>query len=513
MSLAPPEPKTRPLTVALIGNPNTGKSTLFNALAGMNARIGNFPGVTVEKKVGHVTWEGQRISLVDLPGTYSLSPRSLDEMVSVDVLLGRQDDVGRPDAVVCIVDAANLERNLYLVSQVLDLGEPVVLVLNMSDVAESRGITIDAGRLSEKLGIPVVKTEAHRRRGLAELRDAILTTTQDKPLPTFEVFPPPFVEERDILAAYLKEKEWGDVPSYLLDRLLLDVGGQVELQFAREIGPGLGEHLSAARQRLKDAGFRVPAVEARMRYGWVREILGGVITHPAERPATVSDRIDRILTHRVWGLVIFCVMMFIVFQAIYRWAGPFMEQIEAGQEWLAAQVVANLAPGAFRSLIVDGVIAGVGGVLVFLPQIVFLFFFIALLEDCGYMARAAFLMDKLMTKIGLSGKSFVPLMSSFALRDPRRDGDPRHREPPRPDGHHFDRPLDELLREAAGVSDSDRGLYSRHDLPGRVGRPSGIGAVRDVFAGGAGGGSGGVAVDKDFLQRRDAAVCDGIAEL
>ena len=417
MSVATPETRTRPLTVALIGNPNTGKSTLFNALAGMNARIGNFPGVTVEKKIGHVTWEGKRLSLVDLPGTYSLSPRSLDEMVSVDVLLGRQPDVGRPDAVVCIVDASNLERNLYLVSQVLDLGDPVVLVLNMSDVAAARGIRIDADLLSQKLGVPVVKTEAHRRQGLAELRQAILNSPEHEPR-LIEVFPPEFVKEREDLAYLLSEKGLGNVPNYLVNRLLLDIGGQIEQEFTKKVGPALKDDLAAARQRLKDAGHRVPAVEARRRYAWVRETLEGVITHPSERPVTASDKIDRILTHRFWGVLIFCVMMFIVFQAIYRWAGPFMEQIEAVQEGIAGLVAAGLSPGPLRSLIIDGVIAGVGGVLVFLPQIVFLFLFIALLEDCGYMARAAFLMDKLMTKIGLSGKSFVPLMSSFACAIP-----------------------------------------------------------------------------------------------
>lgn len=418
MPVASLDTKTRPLTVALIGNPNTGKSTLFNALAGMNARIGNFPGVTVEKKIGHVTWEGRKVSLIDLPGTYSLSPRSLDEMVSVDVLLGRQSDVGRPDAVICIVDASNLERNLYLVSQILDLGDPVVLVLNMSDVAQARGIAIDAVKLSEKLGVPVVKTEAHKRQGLKELREAILTLTEAREIRACEIFPAEFVQERNLLTKYLSVRGFGEVPSYLVDRLLLDVGGQVEQEFAIKSSPDFEDYLVGARQRLQDAGHRVPTVEAKRRYAWVREILQGVITHPKERPKTVSDKIDRILTHRAWGLLIFCLMMFVVFQAIYRWAGPFMGSIEAGQEGIASLVSANLSPGPFRSLIIDGVIAGVGGVLVFLPQIVFLFFFIALLEDCGYMARAAFLMDKLMTKIGLSGKSFVPLMSSFACAIP-----------------------------------------------------------------------------------------------
>src|SRR5262245_18239269 len=183
---------TKPLTVALIGNPNTGKSTLFSALSGFRALTGNYPGVTVEKKIGRMQCGARAVDLVDLPGTYSLAPRSLDEMVAVDVLLGRQHDVGAPDAVVCIVDASNVERNLYLVSQVLDLGRPVVVVLNMSDVAESRGMHIDARELSSRLGVPVVRTEAHRRRGMTELRQAILEAVTRGPEPRPRIFPPAF---------------------------------------------------------------------------------------------------------------------------------------------------------------------------------------------------------------------------------------------------------------------------------------------------------------------------------
>lgn len=418
MSTLPVAEQTRTLKIALIGNPNTGKSTLFNALAGMQSLVGNYPGVTVEKKIGRVHWEGKVIDLVDLPGTYSLSPRTKDEMVSVDVLLGRQKDVGALDAVICIADASNLERNLYLVSQVLDLGLPTVLVLNMCDVARSRGTTIDVEALQRTLGIPVVATEAHRRRGLDEVREAIVAAAQRDPATNPRPFPSVFYEECDSLGQQLAE--WGetDVPVYLRERLILDVGGHVESYFAHRHRHQLPGYLAAARERLKEAGCRVPVIEAKVRYAWARSALTDVVTHAPERRTTGSDRIDRILTHRWVGLLIFCALMFVVFQAIYQWAGPFMAAIESGQEWIASQITDVMAPGPLRSLLVDGVIAGVGGVLVFLPQIVFLFFFIALLEDCGYMARAAFLMDKLMTRVGLSGKSFVPLMSSFACAIP-----------------------------------------------------------------------------------------------
>lgn len=404
--------------VALIGNPNTGKSTVFGALAGMQARVGNFPGVTVEKKIGRCRFNGQSFTLIDLPGTYSLSPRTLDEMVSVDVLLGRQHDVGRLDAVVCIVDAANLERNLYLVSQMLDLGLPTVLVLNMRDVAANRGMTIDIDALGRRLGVEVVETEAHRRRGLEELRRAISVAAQARPVEPPKIFPAAFYAECGRLAERLAAAGAADIPAYLLERMILDVGGRAEIEFTAQYWSQLPAYLAGARERLKSAGCRVPSVEAKVRYGWIRNVLDGVLTRPAERRATASDKLDHLLTHRFAGITFFAVLMFVIFQAIYQWAVPFMEAIEAGQAWLGAAVSVAVPPGALRSLIVDGVIAGVGGVIVFLPQIVLLFLFIAILEDCGYMARAAFLMDKLMTRVGLSGKSFVPLMSSFACAIP-----------------------------------------------------------------------------------------------
>ncbi|MBT6486044.1 MAG: ferrous iron transport protein B, partial [Planctomycetaceae bacterium] len=409
---------SRPLKVALIGNPNTGKSTLFNALAGLRARVGNYPGVTVEKKIGRVRWDKRDIDLIDLPGTYSLSPRSLDELVSVDVLLGRQQDVGQIDAVVCIVDASNLERNLYLLSQILELKLPVVLVLNMCDVAAARGTAIEAEALAEKLGVVVVQTEAHRRVGLDALQQAIIDSVSRDGIEPPALFPDAFYIERDQLAEQLAEWNEPAMPGYLLERMLLDVGGQVETQLAdRQPERGLSA-LATARERLKEAGCRIPMTEARVRYAWAREMLTGVVTKSAARRVTTSDKIDKILTHRLGGLLIFCGLMFVVFLSIFTWAEPFMGAIETAQGWVSDFVTGAIPPGALRSLLVDGVIAGVGGVIVFLPQIAFLFFFLAILEDCGYMARAAFLMDKLMTRIGLSGKSFVPLMSSFACAIP-----------------------------------------------------------------------------------------------
>lgn len=413
-----PAVSSAPLTVAVIGNPNTGKSTLFTALTGIHSRIGNYPGVTVEKKIGRFQHDGREVRLVDLPGTYSLSPRSLDEMVSVEVLLGRQPDVGAIDAVVCITDASNLERNLYLVSQVLDLGLPTVLVLNMWDVAQSRGISIDAGRLSTVLGIPVIPCEAHRHRQIEDVKRAILSVAGQPVTPPPRVFPAAFYEAGTRLQGHLKSWGEADVPFYVAERLLLDVGGHVESSFTTRYPDQLPAELVSAREQLKAEGFRVPAAEAKSRYAWVRTVLTGVHVVPPQRPVTGSDKLDQWFTHKFWGLVAFALIMFAVFQSISTVSKPLMGLCESGQQAVGSWVGSLMSPGPFRSLLVDGVIGGVGGILVFLPQICFLFLFIALLEDCGYMARAAFLMDKLMTRVGLSGKSFVPLMSSFACAIP-----------------------------------------------------------------------------------------------
>lgn len=404
-------PGARPLTIALIGNPNTGKSTLFNALAGLHSQVGNYPGVTVEKKLGRVTWDGVPLTLVDLPGTYSLSPRSPDERISIDVLLGRQQDVGQVDAIVCVVDASNLERNLYLACQLLSLGRPLVLVLNMIDVAHTHGVEIDSRQLEERLGVPVVETRGHQRVGLDALRAAVLRATKQSPPPRPEIFPPEFAEVVRRLGPSLSEP----APECLVERLLIDVGGQLEQDLVPESARG---ELERARSELSAAGCKLPSAEARLRYQWIRRQVDGVLKRPAVRPTTWSDKLDHLLTHRLVGLLVFAIVMLAVFQVLYSWSSPLRDVVTAGQEWLAGRVTAAVAPGPLRSLLVDGVVAGVGGVLGFLPQIVLLFLFLGALEDCGYMSRVAFLMDRLMTRVGLSGKSFVPLMSSFACAVP-----------------------------------------------------------------------------------------------
>jgi ferrous iron transport protein B len=407
------------LTIALVGNPNTGKSTLFNALAGVRQRVGNYPGVTVEKKTGHLIHAGQRLELVDLPGTYSLAPRSPDEMVAVDVLLGRRKDSHAPDAVLCIVDASNLERNLYLVSQVLEMGLPTVIALNMIDIAADRGMAIDVARLRERLGVPVIELQANRRRGIEELKQALALAAERHGKAPASPFPQEFRQEVAKLEALFAADDGArkPLPRYLVERLLLDTGGYLEGLLGGDAT--LHSELLSARQRLAQAGAPVPAIEAMSRYSWVSQVLDGVVTRPSERRITLTDRIDRVLTHKVGGTLVFALLMAAVFQTIFVWAdmGP-MTWINDTFAWLGGQVEAAMAEGPLRSLLVDGVIAGVGGVVIFLPQILILFFFMAILEDCGYMARAAYLMDKLMVRVGLSGKSFIPLLSSFACAIP-----------------------------------------------------------------------------------------------
>ena len=411
--------KTSSLTVALVGNPNTGKSTLFSALCGVPARVGNYPGVTVEKKLGKYRDEFGEVVIVDLPGTYSLSARTMDEMVSVDVLLGRQSDVPKLDVIVAIADATNLERNLYLFTQLRQLEIPMILVLNMWDRVMASSMKVDLAQLSERLGVTVVVATASRSTGIQKIKAAIRAAAVKGCVTHESLFPPEFQSECDGLRDWLKAAGEPAMQSFLVQRLLLDIDSAHAQRLAKQPPlKDLPNKIAEARARLASSGQRVPALETKCRYNWIRSRLAGVVDRPAEDTNTTSDRIDHVLTHRVWGLVIFAAIMFAVFQCISSGASGMMAAIEMLQGGLVTWVHSWLAPGTLRSLIDDGIIAGVGSVLIFLPQILILFFFIGVLEDCGYMARAAFVMDKLMTKLGLSGKSFLPLMSSFACAVP-----------------------------------------------------------------------------------------------
>jgi ferrous iron transport protein B len=418
---------TPPLRAALVGNPNTGKTTLFNALSGLRQRTGNYPGVTVETKKGSMTCGGRAFELIDLPGTYSLAPRSPDEMVAVDVILGRQEGEARPDVVISIVDASNLDRNLYLTSQAMELGVPVVVALNMIDVAAGQGLLIDATKLSESLGVPVVPIQANKKIGLERLREAVAGAANggrqapgahqgaDAPRsPNGAPFPDVFDGEVNVLHRELGD----DLPPFLVRRLLLDAGGYTEKRLVERFGEHVRGLVADARQRLAAAGCPMPGVEAKARYAWIRHITAGCVQRPKVRRVAWTDRLDRVLTHKLWGTLVFLAVMFVVFQSIFTWAKPLMKLLGGGKDLLAEALRDWLPAGPFTSLLLDGVLEGVGAVIVFLPQILILFAFIAILEDCGYMARAAFLMDKLMARCGLSGKSFIPMLSSVACAVP-----------------------------------------------------------------------------------------------
>jgi ferrous iron transport protein B len=404
------------ITVALVGNPNTGKSTLFNALSGLNQRVGNYPGVTVEKKTGVCRQGDRELHLVDLPGTYSLSPKSPDEAVALRVLLGRQPDVPEPDVVVCVTDASNLERNLFLVSQVTDLGVAVIVALNKGDIARRHGVNVDPELLARRLEVPVVEIQANRRLGIDALKQKIVDVVEQGLVAEGHHFPPQVEEELKFLCKRIDPVGCNPRTRFLAQRLLLDGSGIV----SQVIGPhaSISEAVNQSRDRLTSAGLQLSAIESVSRYTNIGKLTEKAIDRPKVRGVSTSDRIDRVLTHKVWGTLVFVVVMILAFQMIFVWSGPATDWIESAVSWIGSQVGEWLPEGAIRSMIVEGAIAGVGAVVVFLPQILFLFFLLALLEDCGYMARAAYLMDKVMCKVGLSGKSFIPLLSSFGCAIP-----------------------------------------------------------------------------------------------
>lgn len=347
------------LRIALVGNPNCGKTSLFNHLTGTRQKVANYAGVTVERKVGHFNLpSGKPVRVLDLPGTYSLNAASPDEVITRDVVQGKLAEEGQQDAFLCVVDATNLKLHLGLVLEMIELGRPMLLVLNMMDEARRRGMQINTQKLSERLGVPVVETVAVRRSGIENLMNAL------------------------------------DQGKYALPHTEL-------------------------------TGLKGDAHQK------VETLLNDVVQY-VDQEDKRSDFLDKVFLHPVLGLVSLAVMMFIIFQAVFAWAAPFMDGIETFFGWLGEVIGGSIAHPLLNSLVVDGIIAGAGGVVVFLPQILILFFFILMLEESGYLPRAAFLLDKLMFKAGLSGRAFIPLLSSFACAIPgimatRSISDPRDR--------------------------------------------------------------------------------------
>ncbi|HEY0173005.1 MAG TPA: ferrous iron transport protein B [Pyrinomonadaceae bacterium] len=394
------------MVVALAGNPNAGKTSIFNALTGLRQRVANYPGVTVERKEG--VWSlGDGLPtarLVDLPGLYSLEAASIDEEIARDLLTGRVEGVPEPDVIVAVVDATNLERNLYLVTQLLEAGRPVVIALSMVDLAERAKLEVDADRLGRALGVPVVAVTAKLRRGLDELARAVVEAVGTRaPSSKWRLSARAEEEVRRLYAAGAASRE----------EALRDLYSEVLPE-----DPERRAAVEEARERLSTADSRWWQEPLTARYRWIEQVSEGAVRGArGERPGT-TERIDRVVTHRLFGPVVLLLVMAVVFQAIFSWATLPMELIDTGFGALGEALRGRMPAGLLTDLLVDGVIAGVGGVLVFLPQILLLFFFIALLEDSGYMSRAAFLMDRLMRGVGLHGKAFMPLLSSFACAIP-----------------------------------------------------------------------------------------------
>lgn len=408
-----------PPTIALVGNPNTGKTTLFNALTGFRRHVANYPGVTVDAARGPIRGVARPIELLDLPGTYSLAAAAPDELLVAHVLQGRIAGKPAPDAILFIADASNLPRNLYLLSQLLELDLPLVVALNMTDVSAARGLHIDAQALSARLGAPVVPIVATRGHGLAALRAAIEQVVSDArsaaPASAARAQRIPWPRELAEELAALRAAARAPLSDGEALRLLLDPPASALPEWiARGGDPAL---LTSAVARLARAGIE-PTFEARLRYQWISGVLDGVLRRPDAPVRSASQRIDRVLTHRFFGGVILLAVLFVLFQSIFAWAVPLMDVIDGAFSALASWSSAHVPGAVLSSLVSDGIIKGVGGVLIFLPQIMILFAFIGVLEDCGYLARAAYMMDRIMRGVGLSGRAFIPLLSSFACAVP-----------------------------------------------------------------------------------------------
>ena len=421
--MSAPEKSAAPVRTpvyALVGNPNCGKSTLFNALTGLKQKIGNYPGVTVEKKIGTAySQHGQPLTIIDLPGAYSLAARSPDEAVLRDVLLGRRADTPIPDRIVCIADATNLERNLYLVHQILDLGRPVILVLNMMDVAAKTGLVVRAARMEKELGIPVIPCEAVNGKGLVELKLAM--SRHDLPLSRHSwTIPAPIAPAvSEIAASLVDNDERGPLIARAEALLLLTDQDSVRVAGSRPLSPRTVEILRSWEKRWEGEGTDWAGSLVNSRYDAIAELCTHVIERGGEKTgASASDRIDMVVTHPVWGWLVLGGIMAALFLSIFTFAQVPMDWIGNQMAALADWVKHTMPAGDLRDLLTDGAIGGVGSVITFLPQILILFFFIGLLESTGYMARAAFIMDWLMSRVGLNGKSFIPLLGSYACAIP-----------------------------------------------------------------------------------------------
>ncbi|MBW2625141.1 MAG: ferrous iron transport protein B, partial [Deltaproteobacteria bacterium] len=413
--------KKEAITIALTGNPNSGKTTIFNNLTGTRQHVGNWPGVTVEKKMGTVIHNGRRLQVVDLPGTYSLTAYSIEEIVARRFLVD-----SKPDVVVDIVDASNLERNLYLATQLIEMGVKLILALNMADVAQARGHEIDADSLGTLLGVPVVFTIGTKNQGMKELLDKILEVVEDRDTVSRHIHIS-YGHELEKEIKKIQDVIWRD-PSigerfstrWLAVKLLEnDAAVQERVGSLGEIGKQILAQAEASRERLAEF-YKDDAemVLTDQRYGFIGGALKEVLKVSAKSKLDLSRQVDLVLTNRILGFPVFIFFIWAMFQLTFTLGAYPMEWIDAGVSLLGAVVTALLPAGLLQDLLVNGIIAGVGSVIIFLPNILILFFCIAVFEDTGYLARAAFIMDRVMHVIGLHGKAFIPLLMGFGCNVP-----------------------------------------------------------------------------------------------
>lgn len=401
--------KKNSLHIALVGNPNSGKSSLFNSLTGLNQKVGNFPGVTVDKRTGHTSLAGTDAQIIDLPGTYSLYPRRLDEWVSYKVLL--QQDAGiSTDVIVAVADASNLKRNLLFATQLIDLKMPVVLALTMMDLAQKKGIHIDLAALERELGVPVVAVNPRKQKGIAQLRKAIEQTAQG-------LYKPPvndFIDIKGLAPAAVDAvkklfpglSDYGAV-HYLINHESFDLNSQTQ------------EQIEAIEVSNQFNPTKTQAEEILNRYSRIRHIMQQAVSEPDPRQQSLfTEKLDTILLHRRWGYVILLAVLFLLFQSVF-WLATFpMDWIDAGTASFSSWLGDILPENNWTDLLINGIIAGLGGIIIFIPQIAILIGLITILEDTGYMARISFLTDRLMRTVGLNGKSVMPMISGFACAIP-----------------------------------------------------------------------------------------------
>jgi ferrous iron transport protein B len=402
--------KKERLHIALVGNPNSGKSSLFNSLTGLNQQVGNFPGVTVDKKTGTTTLSPTQVAEVtDLPGTYSLYPRRLDEWVSYKVLLG-QDKQLKPDVIVAVADASNLKRNLLFCTQIIDLKVPVVIALTMMDLAKQKGIKIDIEELERELGVPVVPVNPRKHKGIPQLKKAIEQTGRH----LYQSPARDFIDNRALAQASVEEVKQNlpELSDYTAIHYLIN-----HESFA--LDPGMQQRIESIEHRNNFNATRTQAEEILQRYSRIKHIMQLAVSEPDPRQKTLfTERLDDILLHRRWGYVILLGVLFLLFQSIFWLAQYPMEFIDWGFASISESLSASLPENRWTDLLLNGVLAGLSGILIFVPQIMILFALITLLEDTGYMARISFLTDRLMRTVGLNGKSVMPMISAFACAVP-----------------------------------------------------------------------------------------------